>query len=92
MTDDPAIFKLFDGFGPFVTFDQKISTAYAFRLIPVWVRNDLSTIKDIRNHYAHSPKPIHVDDPRAHLLIQSCPRRLILHLRPQVAARRRIAS
>jgi DNA-binding MltR family transcriptional regulator len=70
MIDDPAVSKLFDGFGPFSTFDQRISTAYAFRLIPVWIRNDLSTIKDIRNRYAHSPKPIRPDDPKISAMFQ----------------------
>ena len=56
MVDDKSISKLFKGFGPFSTFDQRISTAHAFRLIPPHIREDLQLIKDIRNHFAHSPR------------------------------------
>ena len=34
MIDDASIGPLFAGFGPFATFEQRISVAYAFSLIP----------------------------------------------------------
>jgi hypothetical protein len=65
MVDDPAVEEWFSGFGPFASFDQRISTAYAFRLVPPWMRKDLNLIKKIRNHFAHSPRLTSSDDPKA---------------------------
>ena len=48
--------KLFEGFGPFSTFAQRISTAYAFNLIAKQEKDDLNTIKEIRNYFAHHPR------------------------------------
>lgn len=65
MVDDPDISRLFKDFGPFATFDQRISAGYAFRLIPAWIKDDLVLIKNIRNHFAHSPRQLTLDDAKA---------------------------
>ena len=48
--------NIFEGFGPFSTFAQRINTAYAFNLIAKQEKDDLNTIKEIRNYFAHHPK------------------------------------
>lgn len=45
------------------TFDARISIAYAFRLISKAQRQDLLLIKNIRNHFAHSPQLIDLQRP-----------------------------
>jgi hypothetical protein len=45
---------LFRGFGAFATFSAKIKSCYAFNLIDEVTYNDLNTIRDIRNEFAHS--------------------------------------
>lgn len=60
---------LFGGFGPFGTFDQRISVAYAFRLIPAHTRDDLLLIKRIRNHFAHSPRATSLIDASVRTLL-----------------------
>jgi len=45
----------FDRDGPFSTFYQRITTAYAFKLIPESIKKDLTYICKIRNHFAHHP-------------------------------------
>jgi DNA-binding MltR family transcriptional regulator len=63
MIEDEAVTKkLFRGFGPFSTFDQRISGAYAFKLIPSHIRDDLELIRHIRNHFAHSPHATSLTD------------------------------
>jgi DNA-binding MltR family transcriptional regulator len=48
--------------GPFATFDQRITAAYAFKLIPEYVKNNFNNIRDIRNRFAHHPTVIDFDD------------------------------
>lgn len=58
MVDDPKLDELFTGFGPFASFSQRISACYAFGFIDSQLKNDLNTIKAIRNHFAHHPKEV----------------------------------
>ncbi len=50
--------ELFDYEGPLGTFSRKIKMAYGFGLIADDIRRDLDRIKDIRNAFAHSRRPI----------------------------------
>jgi len=50
-SDSDAIFS---GTGPLSTFSGKIQIAYALGLIGPYTKHDFSTIKDIRNVFAHS--------------------------------------
>ncbi|MBN3002551.1 hypothetical protein JW897_02250 [Chromobacterium alkanivorans] len=55
--------NLFDGFGPFSTYSQRIESAYAFSLITQQQRTDLQTIGKVRNHLAHHPLEASFDKP-----------------------------
>ncbi|MCK5267813.1 MAG: hypothetical protein KAR07_06585 [Spirochaetes bacterium] len=50
--------ELFEGFGPFSSFAQRIEASYAFGIITKEEKNDLLIIKKIRNFFAHYPKKI----------------------------------
>ena len=52
------ISELFEGFGPFSSFAQRIEASYAFGIITKEEKNDLLIIKKIRNFFAHYPKKI----------------------------------
>jgi hypothetical protein len=41
--------------GPLATFASRVKLAYAFGLINQQIRDDLNTVKDIRNYFAHTP-------------------------------------
>jgi len=69
MAQDESTKPLFSGFGPFSTFAQRISAAYAFKLIPSWVRDDLLLIKQIRNHFAHSPRKTSLSDSKVQAML-----------------------
>jgi DNA-binding MltR family transcriptional regulator len=45
--------RLFDGYGPLGSFSAKIDFAYALDLLSERIFDDLKTIKDIRNEFAH---------------------------------------
>jgi hypothetical protein len=47
--------------GPFNTFDQKIITAFAFRIFDDATKDNLKIIKNIRNVFAHAKKLIDFD-------------------------------
>jgi DNA-binding MltR family transcriptional regulator len=49
-----VIDPLFQGFGAFATFSAKVKSCYAFNLIDETTFNDLDTIREIRNEFAHS--------------------------------------
>jgi mannitol repressor len=53
LIDDPFIDELFIGYGPLSSFSAKISVAYGFGLIPKWMKQDMTYIRKIRNHFAH---------------------------------------
>jgi hypothetical protein len=64
--DDIA--RMFES-GPLSAWANRIRIAYAFGLIPPDIRDDLHHLKQIRNLFAHSPKPIQVgrEDVQTHL-------------------------
>lgn len=45
---------LFDGYGPLSSFSGKIDMAYALQIITKETYNDLTTIRRLRNKFAHS--------------------------------------
>jgi DNA-binding MltR family transcriptional regulator len=49
--------RLFEGYGPISSFSAKIDIAYALDIITEAIFDDLKTIKDIRNEFAH-PKDL----------------------------------
>jgi len=55
MVDDPCVQDLFDGFGPFASYKQRVDSAYAFGFIQKEQRTDLTLIGKVRNHFAHHP-------------------------------------
>jgi Mannitol repressor len=69
MIDDPEIERLFET-GPLSTFNTRINLAYAFRLISKELRDDLRLVKDIRNHFAHSPQLIDLEQPDIQTMIR----------------------
>jgi len=54
MVDDPRIKDLFEGDRPLATFSSRISLAFGLGLLPPDRRKDLSLVRKIRNHFAHS--------------------------------------
>ena len=52
---------IFGGMGPLSTFSAKIEVAYMFELIDETARNDLATIKTVRNAFAHTTRSVHFD-------------------------------
>jgi DNA-binding MltR family transcriptional regulator len=66
MRDDDAPFldSIFYGDGLLGSFSAKIRTAYALGLITADIREDLDTIREIRNACAHAKRPISFDLPQ----------------------------
>ncbi len=58
MVDDPKVEELFEGSGTLSTFKSCIDTAYAFGFITSQIRDDLTYIRKLRNHFAHHPDVI----------------------------------
>lgn len=52
--EDQAVDTLFKGYSPLATFSSKIALAYALGLITKEMKQDLDTIRKIRNHFAHN--------------------------------------
>ena len=52
---------LFGGDAPLGNFSSRIRVAYAFGLIDESVRNNLNTIREIRNAFAHTVRPINFE-------------------------------
>ena len=50
--------RLFGSDGPLGTFASKITMAYSFRLIGPDTRHDFDLIRNIRNQFAHSRRPL----------------------------------
>jgi len=53
--------ELFDGTGPLATFSARIRIGYALGLFDRFIRDDLETIREIRNAFAHTKKVISFD-------------------------------
>jgi DNA-binding MltR family transcriptional regulator len=62
MRDRSSTGRLFDHQGPFGTFSAKIHGAYALKLIGPKTRHDLDLIREIRNAFAHSRRPLRFSD------------------------------
>lgn len=55
MIDDEGLDKLFKGFGPLSSFNNRIECAFAFGFITLQQKNTLNFIRKVRNHFAHTP-------------------------------------
>lgn len=59
--DDKNTDKLFQGYAPLSSFSAKIDIMYALGLINKDMLTDISTVRKIRNHFAHSWQDISFD-------------------------------
>lgn len=55
MIDDLVVEELFQGYSPLSTFSARIACGYAFGSIGPGIKNDLTYIRKVRNHFAHHP-------------------------------------
>jgi DNA-binding MltR family transcriptional regulator len=53
--------RLFDGYGPLSSFSGKVDVAYALQIITKETYDDLTTIRKLRNKFAHSTTPVNFD-------------------------------
>jgi hypothetical protein len=53
--DDAAVKKLFKGYAPLSSFSSRVDIAFALGFVPKILRDELSRIRKIRNHFAHHP-------------------------------------
>ncbi len=60
--DKKEVEQLFEVAGPLATFSAKIRMAYTLALIAPYEFQDLTTIRNIRNRFAHSLEPLTFDD------------------------------
>ncbi len=56
--DDEMWKQLTSEYGPLSTFKRKITAGYAFGIYDKIIRDGLNTVRDIRNAFAHSHRPI----------------------------------
>jgi hypothetical protein len=61
--DDSLWASMVGDHGPFNTFDQKITMAFAFRIFDEATKDNIKIIKNIRNVFAHAKKLVDFDDP-----------------------------
>jgi hypothetical protein len=64
LVDDQKVRDLFEGDRPLATFSARISLAFAIGYIPPNVYADLSLLRKIRNHFAHSAEQVSFEDGR----------------------------
>jgi DNA-binding MltR family transcriptional regulator len=62
--------RLFDGYGPLSSFAAKIDLAYALDLITREMHADLTTIRTLRNRFAHSTALLDVDSSEIRSLLK----------------------
>lgn len=55
MINDPNVQEVFENYGPLSSFSACIDCAYTFGFINAQVKQDLTYIRKIRNHFAHYP-------------------------------------
>jgi DNA-binding MltR family transcriptional regulator len=55
LVEDSSIDELFRGYGPLSSFSARIGIAFATGLVTKRMRDDLNSIRKIRNHFAHHP-------------------------------------
>jgi DNA-binding MltR family transcriptional regulator len=77
---------LFGGYGPLSTMAARISVARAFNIITKEARQNLDTIRQIRNCFAHTDRRIDFDDPK---VVALCEKLAIPTRLPKDAASRR---
>jgi hypothetical protein len=58
---ESEINDLFGSSGPLYSFSNKIKFAYALRLISSQFRDDLDVLREIRNAFAHSQRPLNFE-------------------------------
>jgi DNA-binding MltR family transcriptional regulator len=63
--------KLFSGFGPFSSLAAKIDVSFAMALIDKSLANDLHTLRDIRNAFAHPKEELNFSSKRIVELIRN---------------------
>jgi len=59
--EDQSVDDIFKGYSPLSTFSSKIDFAYALGLVTKEMKQDLDTIRKIRNHFAHNWKDVSFD-------------------------------
>ena len=52
--EDEEYDRLFRNYGPLSTFSARIKIAYAFRVIGPKIRDDLESLRELRNGFAHT--------------------------------------
>lgn len=62
LVDDKSSAKLFDGYHPLSTFSGLIDVAFGLGLMTRSMREDLTFIRKIRNHFAHHHGQVTFDD------------------------------
>ena len=77
---------LFGGYGPLSTMAARISVARAFNIISKEARQNLDTIRQIRNRFAHTDRRIDFDDPK---VVALCEKLAIQTRLPKDATARR---
>ena len=77
---------LFSGYGPLSTMAARISVARAFNIISEEARQNLDTIRRIRNRFAHTDERIDFDDPK---IVALCEKLAIPTRLPKDAVARR---
>ena len=55
--------RLFDGYGPLSSFSAKIDFSFALQIIDTNIRSDLTTVRKIRNQFAHSVSLVNFTSP-----------------------------
>ena len=55
--------RIFEGYGPLSSFSSRIDMAFALDILSAQLRDDLNTIRAIRNTFAHSKSILHFNDP-----------------------------
>jgi DNA-binding MltR family transcriptional regulator len=62
---------LFDGEGPLSSFASKIKVGYAFKCLDRVDRTEITTIKDVRNIFAHARIPVSFELPEIRMRIKN---------------------
>lgn len=64
ITSDAEYFRAFENGGPLSTFSARIDMAYWLKVIDQDTREQLHTVRELRNICAHSRLPISLNEPR----------------------------
>jgi DNA-binding MltR family transcriptional regulator len=55
--------RLFEGYGPLSSLASRIDMAFALGVVSGDMRDDMNSIREIRNTFAHSKRILHFNDP-----------------------------